>query len=800
MGIQPKKFKYTLDIRGVEEETLFNAPEGWLQTNIKYARSKIYGGVIRSLTLPMKFVFKGAFLLRREWYTSALMAKVNLFIYQLDPNTWKYYQLYFGRLDFSKCTDENTGFTVNATEKNINVQVDAFSDVEYQIPLTVSSANRTAWKAKTGVYPDVDILLTPIKLQETADIIFSTSPDFRMNAFFQLAVAGNTQLSVNNSVANTGFLADPIATHDFTNDNNYFFIARTDTNIRFNTARDPITGALLTGTILTSINGPSGGGTGQYQFNIYNQTGTLLKTMAQSPGVIGTTEFQFQFDFSLKVNAGDKLYFYIINILDPTLEPGPGHGVNMQGGTMTMTYYTSTPASHAQGLRASYVFDSLVQQMNGPENPKVTTQSFLLNGLLSQLAITCSNAILTSQLATIYQAGDNLQIGNTYQVYGDPSTPGVVHYFNTAGAAVDFAGPIGSTAGQTFKAILDKPTFRNDPTTTDCYVQQISNNPVLIYSFNSFFKSIYGLMCGQAGVGLDAGTGNYCLEDLRFFHRLGLKALDLGKEIDINWKREPNLDVACNSIKVGYNDEQYDALNGSKEVCSFQEWTVPMVTPAKQVDFTSPTGAAPYSIEQIRILPGFGNPPAGTSANFYLNSAASKSDAKNWFVWLNALPDEGQTYYTPELVTGADTIAGVDPTYYNWKLSPKQCLLRGSGYLSSIFDKMGGYQLVLTNAPKNSSLLTIVGGVRIAESDPVQIADLGPQIFLPYKWSVPTGLAFNAQQLLQLNPFGEVAFTDERGNKWRTFMNAVSVDDGVNSPQTFELSPVPGSDLSKLIF
>lgn len=797
--IQPKKFKYTLDIRGVDEEVLTTSPDGWLATNIKYARSKLYGGIIRSLTLPMKFVEHGRYLLRKEWYTYFLMARVNLYIYKLDPATWLYIQLYFGKLDFSKSSDEFTGFTINATENNVNVQIDAFADVNYEIPLSVSTAAREAWITKYGVDPMIDILLTPIPLQETANFIFSTSPDFRMNAFFQLQLTSNQQLSVNNSVLNQGFFqqGSPV----FADLPYYFFTAQTDTNIRFNTPIDSVTGVLIPGSIQTSINGPSGGGNAQYQFNIYNQAGTLVKTLATSPVVSTTVEFTFSFNFSVNVSKGDKLYFYILNILDPSAGTGETtHGVNMQQGSMQLTYYTSTPATHAQGLRAGFVFDSLIQQMNGTENPAVVTQSRLLNGPfvsgyispLSQLVITCSNAILTSQLATIYQAGDTLQTGNTYQVFGDPVLGGVVHYFNSAGFATDY--PIGST----FRAIFGQPNFTND-SDTDCYIQQVSNNPVLIYSWTSFFKSIQGLCFGQMATGIDPATGMYCMEDERYFFRPNSLALDLGTNIDINWKRDPNLDLCCNAIRGGYNDEQYDALNGPQEVCSTVEYVLPNVTPIRKVEFISPTGAAPYSIEQIRILPGFNNPPNGVNGNFYLNSAASRSDAKNWFVWIRSVPETGQAWYRPELVSDVGgTITGVNANYYNWYITPKQNMTRGFGHLVSLLDKMGSYALVKTLSLKNDAMVTTVAGVRVAEADDVKIANMGKPIYLPYTWTVPTGLPINAQSLLEINPFGYIQFTD-RGVTWQMFIDDVSVDDAQNTQQVFKGRPVPASDLSKLI-
>lgn len=796
MGVQPKKFKYTLDIRGVQEEVLFNAPEGWLQTNIKYVRSKQLGGIIRSLTLPLKFVLQGAYLLRKEFYTYGLLARVNLFIYKQDPATWLYLQLYFGKLDFSKWSDDLTGVTVNATENNVNVQVDAFADVEYAIPLTLTTQQRNKWIATRGYDPMVDILLTPLKLQETADIIFNTSPDYRANAFFQLSIADYQQMSVNSSVKGTGFLQQgpPI----FANNPEYFFTAQTDTKIRLTTGLDPVTGVVIPDVIKTSIQGLAGGITAKYQFNIYNQNGTLLKTLAETADVVMSREFSFSFDFSLQVAKGDSLFFYILNVYNPT--DGSTHGVNMQSGSMQLTYFTSTPASHCQALRASYIFDYLVQQMNGSQNAPVETQSFLLENELKQLTITCSNSILTSQTATIYQAGDQLQIGSTYKVFG-----GIVSYFNTSGISTNYS------PGQTFKALLGHPTF-STTLAQDGFVQQEDNNPQLIYSFNNFFKSICGVKCAQLGVGIDPGNGKYCMEDLRFFYRSsGVPALDLGDEVSINSKfSEPNLDIAVNTIKVGYNDQQYAPLNSGQEVNSTQNYATILTTPSKILDVISPTRSDPFGIEERRILPGYNRPSSGLSGTFYLNSASSRSDNDNFFVWVNKQPEAGQTYYQPlrteELMIDTSVtphvpmIYGVPPEYYNWRLSPKQNLLRGSNYLASVFYNMKGQKITLTSALKNTNMVTVDdAGRRVSESDSINVSDLGNPIFLPYYDLVETGLEFNAEQLLSQNPFGEIWY-NYKGTTWKAFIEEVTVDDGLNTPQNFKLKLTPDNNLLKRVF
>jgi hypothetical protein len=507
--------------------------------------------------------------------------------------------------------------------------------------------------------------------------------------------------------------------------------------------------------------------------------------------VVGTVEFMFQFDFSLQVTKGDKLYFYILNVLNPNLDDGIHHGVNMQSGSMSLTYMTSTPASHCQALRPAYIFDYLVQQMNGTDNPSIKTQSFLLDGPLFQAAITCSNSILTSQQATIYQAGDNLQIGSTYKVFG-----GIISYVNSSGIATNY------TPGFVFKAYLGHPTFTT-AADQDGFVQQENNNPQLIYSFNSFFKTFFGVQCGQVGVGLDPSNGKYCLEDLRYFYRSsGVPALDLGENIDINSpKLEVNLDVAANTINIGYNDPQLTALNGGQEVNSTQKYATLLTSPVKVLDCISPTNGSPYTIEEKRIQPGFNQPSSGLSGTFYLNSAASRSDNDNHFVWIKSAPETGQTYYQPLTVAeGTLSFSGVDANYYNWMLSPKQNLLRGTNYLASIFDKMGGQMINLTSALKNANLVTIdLHGRRVAESENINISDLGPQIFLPYYDTVTTGLQFNAETLLNMNPFGEIWYK-YRGVIWKGFIEEVSVDEGENSPQNFKLKLSPSNDLSKRVF
>jgi hypothetical protein len=809
---QPNKFTYPLEIRQVETDVLFNTPDGWLKTNITYKRSKIYGGVIRALTLPIKYVNKGARLVRREFYKYGLLARVNQRILLNNPDTYENSEFFFGKLDFSKWSDEPTGVTINLIQNDINTQIAAYGDQEYSIPLTVPADERAAWIATRGYDPMVDILLTPLQLQEQADIIFSTSPDFRMNAFFQLGIADYQQLSVNASVKETGFLFQgPINVSTVPANGYYFFVAQTDTKIRISSPLDPNTGLPIAGGVQTSVNGLSGGGPAIYQFNIYNQNGTLLKTLAQTPATTTTVEFTFSFDFSLNVNKGDRLYFYIKNILAPTLDAGTSHGVNMQNGSMRLTYNTQTDATHCHALRPAYIFDYLIQKMNGTDMPAVVTQSRLLDGPLFQAAITCSNAIASSQVTNIYQAGESLRYGDEYRVLG-----GDIGYVTTAGL------PHTYHPGEIFKAIYGHDTF----TTTsdqDGFVQQQNNNPQLLYSYNEFFKTFYAVQCGQIGAGIDPtiirnqtnpdGTitsiTTFCMEYLRYWFRQtppnatpNMAALDLGDRITADSPRfETAQDLIINGINGGYKNPQLTTLNGAKEVNAGVKYGTLVNVTEQKLEAVCPTNASCYAIEESRIQPGSDRPSNGLSGNFYLNSAASRSDNDNHFVWVANAPVFGQSYYIPLTVDdGCSSYSGVEAGFYNWPLSPMQNLLRGSNYLASVFDKMGSYKIYITGADKNTQMVTVdLNGRRVAEGEYINISDLGVQIFLPYYDTVTTGFKFNAEEMLRINPFGEIWYL-YRGVNWKAFIQDVTIDCGQNTTQSLKGLLTPDNDLSLRVF
>jgi hypothetical protein len=250
-----------------------------------------------------------------------------------------------------------------------------------------------------------------------------------------------------------------------------------------------------------------------------------------------------------------------------------------------------------------------------------------------------------------------------------------------------------------------------------------------------------------------------------------------------------------NTLKVGYRDRQYTALNGYSEVNSQQNYITSLVTPKKEIDLQCVYRADPYGIEEIRV-----------SQN---DTAASRSDNDTFMVWKKPNPENTVPfiYYHPlrteglmiNPTNGQPMITGVDPSYYNWMLSPKRNLMRGGNYLASIFYNMKGYKITLSSALKNTALVTTdVNGLRVAEADPIYISTLPAPLFIPIYATFKPGLPSNALAMIDSVPYGFITFT-YNSIQYKMFADTITVDVGQNTEQEFKGLLTPGNDITQLI-
>lgn len=713
--IQPKKFQYTLDIRGVETEVLSNSPTEWLETKVEYKRSQ--NGIIRSLTLPFTFPYKAATLLRKEFYKYFLLARVNLKIAMLIPDNWTYQDTYLGKVDFSQFKDNEIGVTVNIKENTFAVKLDAYDKQKYAIPVDVPEA--------------IDVELTPLTVTETADFIFSSNIDNRSDAFFEMEIITNQQNARLASVQRVGFYADsnPV----WATDSHWFYIARANTNVRY---KGHFEGAIIAQPV---------SGVQTYRILVYKNDGTLLNVLytGSTDTVLG---FDFDFDFTTSMLVDEKLFFYFERVGSTNSD----YGFRLSNSTLSLEYDTKTDATFCKALRCDYVFQQLVTKMNGGVTyPAV---SYLLSTTLRQLVITCSDSIRqTNNIGSIYKAGDTLQISGRYLVKG---------------GAITYAGVLREPE-EYFNYALGYDEFT---TLANGFVKQVGQNPSLSLSFEDFYQSVYSIMGGAAGIGCE--TSRVVIEELSYFYRPGLGVLRFGDNVtDVSIS--PALDLMWNKIKVGYPDQQYDRFNGTREVNSVQYYGTDLEEPDKELNLISVIRADPYGIEQARVVP--------------TDTAASRSDNDNFFIYLKPEPETGQTYYRPLRMEGLQSISGASEEYYNWYLSPKHNLLRGGAYLRSILHQMSGYKIKLTDSKKNISMITIdLAGNRVAEGEDIEISRLPAPLFLPYYTTLTPASIYNAMQLLESTPYADIWF-NYRGVSLKGFINGITIDAGENSAQTFKL-------------
>lgn len=739
-NLQPKKFQFTLVIRDVITKVLANSPDGWLKTKITYKPDSFYKGLRRSLTTPYTYVKEAAYLLRKEWYTYGALSKASLIIEKLIAETWIYGQIYKGKIDFTTGEDIQSGFNADTATDDFTVQFDAYDEVKYLIPLEGDDI--------------LDITLPPLTLKESCDFIMLPSIDFRSNAFFAMQVVNYQQNATEASVQDAGFVAQ--VGPDFTTTGEWFFRPRLATKVR------------IFGGMGISVN------SGNYQLNVYrSSTGAIAKTIWEGTFTV-TTQQNFDFDFVLDVAQFETLSLYFLHVGDPNTNVG----INMQYGQVSLEYNTISPESKCKGIRAFDVFKRLLQLMNtvSPNSPNqpVPCQSYLLdknlNGVFKNLIYTCSDSIragntTSSVIGTIYQAGDDLQAGGRYLVLGSYIIyNGIQRDINTF-----------------FDFVLGQSSFSSPD--GNGFAKQIASTPSLIMAFKTdLFQDVLALQGGQAALGIE--NGKVYLEDWAYCFRPGSGGLNVGI-VDTTTKITAATDLQYNSFKGGYKDQEYDKINGLSEVNSEVTYVTDLLNPAKELNIQASSRSDPTGIEIARVTG--------------VDTASSRSDNDNFMIIIKDEPEIDGSY-KPVQMDALASFSGVDVSYYNWFISPKQNLLRGGRYLRSIFDKMDGYSIRLSAPLKNVSMITIDdSGRRVGESDPVMIsAALGSQMFIPWYIEIKAGLPLNTTDLLDIAPFSDIACT------WndvliKGFSAETNVDEGENSAQNFKLLLTPENKTVDLI-
>ena len=124
----------------MEDVSLKNAPDGWMEATLGYRRNPKYYGFNRSYTDPLKFVKDAAYILRTKFYLeTGIQTKITLLILKYNQNpqpgepTYKLYHK--APIDFPQKIDKIAeGFQCNLLEGGVLQMLKTYENTVFSIP------------------------------------------------------------------------------------------------------------------------------------------------------------------------------------------------------------------------------------------------------------------------------------------------------------------------------------------------------------------------------------------------------------------------------------------------------------------------------------------------------------------------------------------------------------------------------------------------------------------------------------------------------------------------------------------
>jgi hypothetical protein len=354
MGVQPNDFRYTLTISGVSY-ILPQSPIGWDDSVLKWVRSNMYSGLIRTFTLPLKFPLDGAWLLRQEFYQNGIEGSAGLLIEKLTRATWQYKTIYNGSIDLSRFKDGLHDVEANVMEGGVTQQIKAYEGVKYEFDIDVPEA--------------IEIELPGLKLVESATFLIEPTVAPNKPMFPGLEITSN---ELEGSVASAqGVVFERVVTPNYSTSDKWFFHATTATDVT-------IKGSIK-GRFFVPLGNPN-----TFRLLAVKSDGSEIELFRYQTISAPIQEYNASFDETVSLIAGQKLFLYFFAAL-----PNNTSSIEIDEGDFEINYETISPPSFCKALRPKYVFQKLIERMNTSAFP---IQSFLLDQW-DQLCITSGDAI-----------------------------------------------------------------------------------------------------------------------------------------------------------------------------------------------------------------------------------------------------------------------------------------------------------------------------------------------------------------------------------------------------------------------
>ena len=526
--------------------SLPQSPVGWADIQLTFGRSKEYWGLMRTFTMPLKFVGDGATIIRNSLYAGrGIESPMGLVVLKWDDATGIFRLYYNGLLDLSQASDQvEEGVSVNIMEGGAAQFIKSYADTPVNIPCNGS------------IPQNIKILADGIEFTDTFlyQILNVQSP-----------YAGDQPLPcafVSNSGDNIG------VTHsDQQLDNPYTGYYQMSTNFLF-TSVEAITGMAIEGEITvlsdfrvtntlfflhtaTSLSNPISVGAPQ----ITNAVGlTLPFVPAAGDGwepvnsqVNVNGQVTFAFSATINLAANENLFIFFFNDF-------AAYPLTIVGGQFTLTFNSRYQASRVWGMTMYDLGNQIVQALNALSSNFLQTFNFGFN----------SN-FLQSKLNWLATSGDAIRASTDPEYY---------QYFNQA-------------------------TVNPDNPDNQFYEQFGFQGPGIKTTFSDFFNAVNPI--GNCALGNERLTGqpeSIFLEAKSYVLDPSTVTMTLDKIA--NFRISIAMEYYFNWLEIGYPDQQYDEKAGKYEYNTRMTWQAPIKTIVQKLSLLGKYRTDSYGFEYTR--------------------------------------------------------------------------------------------------------------------------------------------------------------------------------------------------------
>lgn len=642
---------------------LDHAPDGWKDKVVNYTRSESYFGMLRSFSIPLRFVKDGAKILRARLYQYGPEDEVNLIILRLNTNTGKHESFYKGQIDFSTYEDQTDFFEVSIIEGGLSKLLKANENTTYEIPLSLFG---------------VDLRLTGLNFRKK--YVFSSYESSTTRGShstpFVFGFEEGTSFGI---VPGSSYLRD---------------------NAGFNPATDDrwILHCIDQAVTITI--------TGEIKIRVENQGQNVSFFLQKSNGDVQTIvpnnfrapgEHTFQINTSLDILPEQKVWL----MCQKTEGIGSNRSIAYLPSELNMSFLSKYKTTTVKAVKPFDLAQELLWRMTGAGNGVPSAYSLDSSLLLSSgILLTCGDAV---------RGLSGAKIKTSWKQFIS-----AFHRNERAGLY-----PSGKTL-----QVADKMSYFNT---------------ALVY--------------------------------------------DLGEVNEV--KFSPWETAQISKLKAGYQEQNYDDVNGKDEFNNTLQFTTVRTMVDKELNLTAQYRADMYGIEFTRA-----NLSGKTSTD---------SDSDNDVFMIDAVYNVADQLYEPNKPAGLTITGVIDPTTtFNILLSPKRILLKHGAWIRSCLWPYGASKLTYQTTEKNANVQTVEAGVTIKETADVTVGDLAAPVFYPIKAEFETVVPDNLVGLMASNPHGLYQFTYE-GKTYKGWVLEASQRPSDNAEQEWTLLLSTDNDLTNLI-